>query len=108
MPAACLLLHAYRQMESATVPAETMRQKLSLEQTWTREALEGRWFGSLRTAAQAFITSVAEVVTGRIVYRLDRTGMNVLSIQAPKPLYVRDRDSWEQRTKRPSCHFQTM
>jgi argininosuccinate synthase len=107
MPAACLLLNSYRQMESATVSAETMREKLSLEQIWTREALEGRWFGSLREAAQAFIMSVAERVTGRITYRLDRTGMTVLSIQAPNSLYIRDRDSWERNTARSACYFHT-
>lgn len=107
MPAACLLLHAYRQLESATVPAETMREKLSLEQAWTREALEGRWFGSLRTAAQAFVMSVAERVTGRITYRLDRTGMTVLSVEARDALYIRDRDAWERDTARSAFHFST-
>jgi argininosuccinate synthase len=107
MPAAYLLLHAYRQVESATVPAETIREKLALEQLWTREALEGRWFGSLRTAAQAFIMSVAEQVTGRITYRLDRAGATVLSIQAADPLYIRDRDSWERDTARSAYHFDT-
>lgn len=107
MPAACLLLHAYRQLESATVPAETMREKLALEQAWTREALEGRWFGSLRVAAQAFVTSVAERVTGRITYRLDRTGMTVLSVEARDALYIRDRDAWERDTSRSAVHFST-
>nr|WP_026414524.1 argininosuccinate synthase-related protein [Actinomadura oligospora] len=107
MPAACLLLHAYRHLESATVPAETIREKLPLEQAWTREALEGRWFGSLRTAAQAFVTSVAERVTGRITYRLDRTGMTVLSVEARDALYIRDRDAWERDTARSAVHFST-
>ena len=106
MPAGCLLLYAYRQIESATVPAETVREKLSLEQVWTREALEGRWFGTLREAAQAFITSVARRVTGQVTYRLDRTGMTVLSVRAPEPLYIRDRDSWERDTSG-SAHFHT-
>ncbi|RFU39590.1 argininosuccinate synthase [Actinomadura logoneensis] len=107
MPAACLLLHAYRQLEGATVPAETMREKLSVEQLWTREALEGRWFGSLRRAAQAFVATVAERVTGRITYRLDRTGMAVLAVEARNALYLRDRDAWERATARSSVHFAT-
>ncbi|MES9537513.1 MULTISPECIES: argininosuccinate synthase-related protein [unclassified Actinomadura] len=100
MPAACLLLHAYRQLESATVPAETTREKMALEQLWTREAVEGRWYGPLREAAQAFVESVARHVTGRITYRLDRDGMTVLSIRAPGGLYLRDRDAWERATAR--------
>ncbi|MEV4254572.1 argininosuccinate synthase-related protein [Spirillospora sp. NPDC049652] len=107
MPAACLLLHAYRQLEGATVAAETMREKLSLEQLWTREALEGRWFGSLRSATQAFVMSVAERVTGRITYRLDRAGMTVVSVEAPDALYIRDRDAWERDTSRSAFHFST-
>lgn len=107
MPAACLLLHAYRQLESATVAAEAIRQKLPLEQVWTNEALEGRWFGALRVAAQAFVTSIAAHVTGQITYRLDGTGMTVLSIRAPAALYIRDRDTWERDTTPPAHHFRT-
>ncbi|MQA94601.1 MAG: argininosuccinate synthase [Streptosporangiales bacterium] len=98
MPAACLLLYAYRQLEAATVPAETMREKLAMEQLWTREALEGRWFGPSRLAADAFIRAVARAVTGRVTVRLSGAGPQAVSIRADEPLYIRDRDAWERAT----------
>lgn len=101
MPAACLLLFAYRHLEAATVPAETMREKVSIEQLWTREAVEGRWFGASRLAAQAFIANVAERVAGRITIRLGGAGMQASSVYAPRPLYIRDRDRWESETAAP-------
>jgi argininosuccinate synthase len=95
MPAAFLLFNAYKQLEAAVATGETIRAKLAIEQTWVREALEGRWFGNLRRASQAFIMAVAAQVTGEVSYRLDRYGATVTGIRANDPLYIRDRDKWE-------------
>ncbi|MDS0139274.1 MULTISPECIES: argininosuccinate synthase-related protein [unclassified Amycolatopsis] len=95
MPAAEVLLRAYRHLESATVEAETIREKMALEQIWVREALEGRWFGSLRHAAQAFISYVRIAVTGTVMFELSGHGAEVVSIRAERPLYVRSRETWE-------------
>lgn len=95
-PAAQLLMEAYRHIETATLDAETLREKLSIEQTWVREAVEGRWYGDLRMACEAFIASTAARVTGRVEFKL-RTGVSeVCSITAHEPKYLTDRDEWEK------------
>lgn len=96
MPAAAILLHAYRQLETACVSAETSREKINVEQMWIREAVEGRWFGLLREASQNFIARVSEHVNGIIDYKLNWRTLEVTSIRADKPLYLRDRDAWEK------------
>jgi argininosuccinate synthase len=97
MPAAHVLLHAYRHLETACVDAEAIREKMSMEQIWVREALEGRWFGTLREAAQQFISSLAKHVTGVVSYHLDWRTLEVNSIRAARPLYICDRDTWEKQ-----------
>jgi len=100
MPAAALLLQAYRQLETACVSAETIREKIGLEQLWVREAVEGRWFGDLRIAAQLFVQHVASRVSGTITFVLSANGMEPVSIIARDPLYIRDRDAWERDAAR--------
>jgi argininosuccinate synthase len=90
-PAACLLLDAYQRLEHATISSEVLRVKLGMEQIWVREAVEGRWFQTLRTATEAFITATAHNVTGRVTYLLSPYRMDPVSVVATKPLYVRDR-----------------
>jgi len=41
-------MDAYRQIETAVLDAELLREKVSMELLWTREAVEGRWFAPLR------------------------------------------------------------
>ena len=90
-PAAHLLLDAYRRLEHATMSSEDLRVKLGMEQIWVREAVEGRWFQTLRKATEAFITSTAHNVTGWVTYLLSPYRMDPTSVVAAKPLYVRDR-----------------
>lgn len=95
-PAACLLMDAYRHLETATLDAELLRQKISLEQIWVREAVEGRWFADLRRAADCFISDTARQVTGSVSYRLRAGAADVCSIRAENPRYLTDRDQWEK------------
>ncbi|QGV79467.1 argininosuccinate synthase-related protein [Streptomyces ficellus] len=97
MPAAWLLLHTYRHVESACLDAELVREKRHLEQLWVREALEGRWFGELRLALQTFMDTCATRTTGSVTWRLRTGGADTRAISAPAPLYLRDREAWEDR-----------
>lgn len=98
MPAAWLLLRSYRHLEGATLEAETIREKMHLEQLWVREALEGRWFGGLRTALQSFMDSCAIQVTGSVRWQLTPGGAETRGITADHPRYLRDREAWEARS----------
>jgi argininosuccinate synthase len=95
MPAAWLLLGSFRHLESACVDAETIREKLHIEQLWVREAIEGRWFGGLRRALQCFVDSCAARVSGSVTWRLANGRATTRSIVAAHPLYVTNRESWE-------------
>ncbi|MEU5639712.1 argininosuccinate synthase-related protein [Streptomyces milbemycinicus] len=96
MPAACLLLRTYRHLETATLDAETIREKMHMEQLWVREAIEGRWFGPLRAACQSFIDNCSARITGSVQWRLTPGSAQTTAILAEHPLYLRDRESWEK------------
>jgi argininosuccinate synthase len=95
MPAAHILLETYRHLESATLEYETHLHKSHIEQIWTREAIEGRWFGKLRNALQQYIQHLSQYVTGDVTWKLSNGRMETLAIRAARPLYIRDRDDWE-------------
>jgi argininosuccinate synthase len=96
MPAAALLLRSYRMVESAVLDAETVREKMHLEQLWVREALEGRWFGELRLAVQSFMDACAAPVTGSVRWALRPGGAESRAVRAESPRYLRDRETWER------------
>lgn len=97
MPAAWLLLRSYRHIETACLGADLILEKMHMEQVWTREALEGRWFGELRSAAQQFIDSCAAQTTGSVVWELRNGTAETRAISAPRPRYLRDREGWEKQ-----------
>ncbi|MBZ6081332.1 argininosuccinate synthase-related protein [Streptomyces olivaceus] len=96
MPAATILLRTRRHLETAVLDAETIREKISIEQVWVREALEGRWFGELRSACQAFVDSCAERITGCVTWKLSPGSAETLSIVAEEGRYLRSREGWER------------
>lgn len=95
MPAAWLLLASRRHLETAVLDAEMLREKLHMEQIWVREALEGRWFGELRAACDAFITATMTPVTGSVTWQLAGPRTSTTSITAANPRYLRNREDWE-------------
>lgn len=95
MPAAWIILRTVRHLESACLTAEMMREKQGVEQLWTREAVEGRWYGPLKNAAEAFIGECARQVTGTVIWRLHNGVAGTTGIIAERPVYLRDRECWE-------------
>lgn len=95
-PAATVLMDAFRHLETAVLDAELLREKVALELLWTREAVEGRWFGALRQSADAFMRHASDKVTGTVTYQLRPGAMDLCSIKTSHPLYLTDRDSWEK------------
>ena len=93
-------MNAYRHLEMATLDPELLREKLSLEQIWVREAIEGRWFADLRQTINQFITHQASAVTGVVKYVLRDGAADVCAIRAARPRYLTDRDSWEKQAAR--------
>lgn len=95
MPGAYVLLDAYRRLETACLSSETLREKINIEQIWTREAVEGRWFDPMKRAADAFISALAGSVSGSVKYRLTHNELRLTALKCPKPLYIRDRTLYE-------------
>ncbi len=91
MPAAMLLMDAYRRLEQAIHPASCIREKMHVEQLWVQEAVEGRWLSPLREASQSFISTLASSVSGRVRYLLSENRILLRGLTADSPLYVRDR-----------------
>lgn len=96
MPAAWLLLRSSRHLESACLDAESIREKMHVEQAWVRESLEGRWFGPLHEALQSFVDTCARSVSGSVTWRLSPGNATTRAILADNPLYIRDREQWER------------
>ncbi len=95
-PAAHILMDAYRHLETAILDAELLREKISMEQVWVREAIEGRWYDELRCAAEGFIATTAPHISGSVEYRLRKGAADVCAIKADCARYLTDRDNWEK------------
>jgi argininosuccinate synthase len=96
-PAAALILEAFAQLASATVEAETLRWMRTLGEALIMEAVEGRWFRSLRKALQSFLEVSAHRVSGDVRFTLRNGGFELAGLKAESPLYIRDREQWEYR-----------
>lgn len=100
MPAARVLLTSYAHLLLASVDADTIREKMHMDQVWVKEAVEGRWFGRLRVAAQQFISAVSAEVSGTVRLEFSHDRVRLVSIRAATPLYVRNREEWEKNAGR--------
>ncbi|MGL6316838.1 argininosuccinate synthase-related protein [Vibrio sp. WXL103] len=95
-PAATVLMQAYKLLETACLPTDVLRAKLSQNDIWTQEAVEGRFGSPLQMASQAFVACTAQSVTGSITFELSRGQCLPSAIVASHPRYLRDRDLWER------------
>jgi argininosuccinate synthase len=100
MPGAHVLLAGYAHLLTASVDADSIREKLHLDMVWVREAVEGRWFGRLRDAAQRFISRVSADVCGTVRMAFSEGYATPVSIRSDAPLYIRNREAWEYETSR--------
>lgn len=98
MPAASILFSALRALEQSCLPSTAIQDKMTVEQIWVREAIAGRWHRPLLQAAQAFLTSLADSVSGVVRCSLVPHNCYVLSVQASRPLYVQSREAYESTT----------
>jgi argininosuccinate synthase len=96
-PAAAVILEAFGQLASATLDVETLRWMRTLGDALIMEAVEGRWFRSLRKALQSFLEVSAHRVSGTVRFTLRNGGFELEGLKAVSPLYIRDREQWEYR-----------
>lgn len=96
-PAAAILFGACRHLETAILDAETIREKIHLEQIVVREAIEGRWFDTLSQGACKFIDAISSKISGIVEMKLKYGSFELCRIVADQPKYLKDRDNWEKR-----------
>ena len=94
-PAAYLLLQAYQYLMNATFSYNTLVAKSQLDQLWTREASEGRWFGPLKTSIDSFNNSLAKSLSGSVSFSLSSRSCECIGVKSAFPLYTLDREANE-------------
>jgi len=95
MAAGAILFDAFRRVESGCLSDACIREKMGIAQVWVREAVEGRWFGPLRRAAQAFLFDMASEVSGTVRYRVSDKSLDLVALISERPLYIRSRQQLE-------------
>ncbi len=95
MPAASILMNAFKHLEMATIATPLSIKKQYLGQVWTQEAVEGRWYEEVAEAAYSFIANISKKISGSVTYKLSVVGYTPISIISTNPIYLKDRDSWE-------------
>jgi argininosuccinate synthase len=89
-PAAVLLIHAHRELESLTLPREVAQYKASVELEYSRLIYNGLWFSPLKKALDAFIRETQEPVTGDVRIKLYKGSFQVVGRKSPYSLYRHD------------------
>jgi argininosuccinate synthase len=86
-PAAVVLHEAHAALETVALPRDVGHLKRQLSGDWARLVYDGLWFGALRNALAAFVTSTQEHVTGEIRVRCARGLVTVTGRRAQRSLY---------------------
>ncbi len=95
MPAASILMNAYKHLEMAILTTPLLIKKQYMGQVWTQEAVEGRWYDEVAESAYSFISQLSHKISGTVTYKLLKGQFAPISIVADNPLYLTDRDNWE-------------
>lgn len=94
-PAAKTLMLAYKHLQTAILPTDVLTAKTQQDQSWTMEAVEGRWHSPLQQANYAFIAHTSNQISGKVTFQLSRGNLLASAIIAEQPRYLTDRDNWE-------------
>jgi argininosuccinate synthase len=86
-PAAIVLHTAHAALETLALPRDVAHLKRQLSGEWARLVYDGLWFGALRTALAAFVSSTQEHVSGDVRVRCARGTVTVTGRYAPRSLY---------------------
>jgi argininosuccinate synthase len=95
-PAAVVLHAAHRALESLTLTRDVQQFKQRIADEWARLVYDGLWFGALRLALDAFVTTTQEHVTGAVRMRLGSGDARVVGRQAPRSLYQPDLATYDR------------
>lgn len=101
-PAGYFLLSAYDHLINASFDYRSLLIKRQLDQTWTCEAVEGRWFGSVKNSIDQFNNEFLKNLSGSITFDISYKTMECRSIISTTPHYSTERevDDLLQETER--------
>jgi len=88
-PAATVLHLAHRALEELTLSAGVLHFKEPLSRQYSELVYNGRWFGILRPALDAFFSKIQEFVTGTVRLKLYKGAASVIGRKSPYSLYDR-------------------
>jgi argininosuccinate synthase len=86
-PAAAILHAAHAALETLALPRDVAHLKRQLSNEWARLVYDGLWFGALRNALAAFVTSTQAHVSGEVRVRCRRGEVSVTGRRAIRSLY---------------------
>jgi argininosuccinate synthase len=86
-PSAVVLHMAHRELERIVLDRPTAHYKAKVAQDFATLVYDGLWFGPLREALQAFVTSTQQHVTGDVRVRLSAGLARITGRRSPYSLY---------------------
>lgn len=89
-PAALVLIHAHRELETITLPREVFHFKPTLELKYTELVYNGLWFSPLKQALDAFIEETQKTVTGTVRVKLHKGTYQPVGRKSDQSLYDLD------------------
>lgn len=86
-PGGTILYEAHQQLEELILDRETYREKQEMGNKFGQIVYEGKWFTPLREAAQAFIETTQQYVTGEVKFMLYKGNIIKAGTTSPYTLY---------------------
>ncbi len=87
-PGGTILYEAHRALESLCLDRETLHFKQQLALRYAELIYDGRWFTALRQAADAFVDSTQQNVSGTVRVKLYKGNCQAVGVRSPNSLYI--------------------
>ena len=86
-PGGTLLVSALKALESITLDRDSAHEKERIATRYAELVYNGQWFSPLREAYDAFVTTLAENISGTVTIKLYKGNATVVSRTSPYSLY---------------------
>ncbi len=97
-PGATVLYEAYRDLLSLVLDRFTFHYFLThIPHEYAKVVYEGLWFSPLRGAMDAFNSTLAEYVNGKVMLKLYKGHVQVVGRNSPNSLYVEDLATYSEK-----------
>jgi argininosuccinate synthase len=94
-PGGTLLVAALKALESIVLDRDSAHEKERIATRYAELVYNGLWFAPLREAFDAFVTRLAENVTGTVTLKLYKGNATVVGRKSPYSLYSQDLASFD-------------